>query len=142
MTKNKALIIYHSADLDGTGSAYIAKKGLTEIEEFHPENVDYFGYNYDKLKETDLDFLKKYSRIIFVDVSMPIHYVRKIPSSTFVTLIDHHNLDMGYLDVLKDLTIQTILPKSRFESAILLTYKYFFKQYKIPMWVKLLSLQT
>lgn len=124
-------IIYHSADLDGRGSAflvsnYLLSKGETDIETF--------GYNYEK----NFPEVAGFDNVYIVDLSLKPEFLEQIASNnTNILWIDHHKTSIEYNQKTQHLTNLKVNIDINL-SAIELTYKHFWGN-DIPLPIELLG---
>lgn len=124
--KQKAIVVHHMSDVDGTCSALVSKRFL----ESQGMEVVLFGFNYgDKIPD-----LSGYDRIYLVDISFPSPDMMGLPETT--TWIDHHitaindSLQYGYSNLpgLRELR----------KGACELCWRYFYGD-SVPRFVQLCS---
>lgn len=117
----KALCIYHSADLDGYGSAAIVKKYFSESKEGW--NLDLRGYNYGG----KIPVVYDYDEIIVVDVSFPMETFQEWSSvGKKIIWIDHHKHAITEFEKLGKIDNLEPVLSTKF-AAIELCWQYFFK---------------
>ena len=144
---NKTLVVYHGLDLDGWCSGAIVKycytieknklSGVSKLG-FTLSGVDFCGYHYGN----PLPDWKSYDEIIMCDISFDDNIMVEICKTKKLIWIDHH--DAKIKDVYKALfdadVEQPAGLRDKKYAACELTWKYFFKDIKVPRGVELLGL--
>ena len=130
----KVLCIYHSADLDGYGSAAIVKHFFSKNKKGW--QVDLRGYNYGG----NIPQVYDYDQIIVVDVSFPMSTFKEwVGLGKEIIWIDHHKHaidEYGRYGEIDGLTVSL----STKLAAIELTWNFFMKDEMIPDVVKYLGI--
>lgn len=125
------LCIYHIADHDGKGSAAIVKN-------LYPE-TELYGLNHDM--EIPYEEIAKHDKVIVCDISLPIDYMFELSEKIDFTWIDHH---VSVIEQYEKKIAEGCKPIKGIRkigtAAIILTWKYFYPDKRVPLGIKLLGL--
>lgn len=125
------LCVYHIADHDGKGSAAIVKSIYPEIE--------FLGLNHDM--EVPYDVINQHDKIIVCDYCLPIDYMFELNKTKDLTWIDHHISSITeYEDKIEQGETEIKGIRRDGTAAIVLTWKYFYKDKPVPLGIKLLGM--
>ncbi|MGC8880661.1 MAG: DHH family phosphoesterase [Minisyncoccia bacterium] len=117
---SEIFVIYHKTDADGFGACWSAWLKFKN-------KATYLGFDY--LNDFPLDFFNK--TIYFLDVSLNPEKVKILKkNNNKIILIDHH---------LSSLKLKNLVDEFIFDikhSAAILTFKYFFRNKKVPKLLK------
>lgn len=126
------LCIFHIADHDGKGSAAIVKDMFPETE--------LFGLNHDM--EIPYDLIEQHDKIVICDIALPIEYMFKLNDKIDLTWIDHHvSVINEYEQAMSDGKHKAIKGiREVGTAALVLTWRYFHPESKLPEGLRLLGL--
>lgn len=125
------LCIYHMVDHDGKGSAAIVRSVYPSVE-FLPLNHD---------SEIPYEMIEKHDQIIICDIALPIDYMFDLNKTKDLTWIDHHiSIINEYDEKIKTGEKPIKGVRQVGTAAIILTWKYFYPNKKLPLGIKLLGL--
>lgn len=125
------LCIYHMVDHDGKGSAAIVKSLYPDVE-FLPLNHD---------SDIPYDLIEKHNQIVICDISLPLDYMFELSKKIDLTWIDHHvSVIEAYDEKIKNGEKPIKGIREVGTAAIILTWKYFYPNKKIPLGIRLLGL--
>lgn len=125
------LCIYHMVDHDGKGSAAIVKSVYPDVE-FLPFNHD---------SEIPYDLIEKHDKIIICDIALPLDYMFELNKKIDLTWIDHHvSMIEAYDGKIKEGETPIKGIRQVGTAAMILTWKYFYPNKKVPLGIKLLGL--
>ncbi len=126
------LCIFHIADHDGKGSAAIVKDMFPQTE--------LFGLNHDM--EIPYELIEQHDKIVICDIALPLDYMFELNDKIDLTWIDHHiSVINEYESAMADGKHKAIKGIREVGSAALvLTWRYFHPDEKLPEGLRLLGL--
>lgn len=129
-------IFYHSVDLDGQGSAAVARDYFTTIKK---EDTDLIGINYGyNFEDKVLSNINYGDNIYILDFSFqPSEIITLQKKECDITWIDHHKTAIE--DVIKSGVKLKGNSEISDKAACRLTWDYFYKDKPVPLTINLLS---
>jgi len=135
---NKTVIIYHKIDLDGEGSASIAREYLLN-DKYTDKDIELYPINHGDNIEKCLNFING-KDVIMVDFSfIPDDMKKLIELSNYLIWIDHHITPIKEMDKL-GLSKQIKGIRATEFAAIELTWNFFFPDNKMPKIINMLGI--
>ncbi|MBR2299844.1 MAG: hypothetical protein IJ870_04645 [Alphaproteobacteria bacterium] len=125
------LCIYHMADHDGKGSAAIVKSVYPDVE--------FLAFNHDS--EIPYEEIEKHDKIVICDIALPLDYMFELNKKIDLTWIDHHvSIINEYEERIKAGEKPIKGSRKVGTAAIILTWRYFYPDKRLPLGIKLLGL--